>query len=95
MVAHRATKSHGAALEKKKTSNEYRNRRDGLTIDSLHRPCSYVCDKGVHKGKYLYDVVQFHPEYIDFLISNHRETFPDRFTHALLACGISPARLNV
>jgi hypothetical protein len=49
-----------------------------------------MCNKGIHRGKFLEDVCKFHPEYIDFLIREHRQTFPDHFTNALIECGVDP-----
>lgn len=92
LEAHKQTQFHETLMTRKKVSEEYATRREecGSKVDSSHRKCKYICDRGIHKGKWLEDVCRFHPRYIDFLIREHRETFPDRFTEALRECGVDP-----
>jgi hypothetical protein len=89
---HQKSHFHVMMMRRKEVSEEYAKKREesGSKVDSSHRVCKYRCDRGIHKGKWLEDVCKFHPDYIDFLIKNHRHTFPDAFTNALCECGVDP-----
>lgn len=93
MEKHLLTKTHEERMRKKDVSKQYFFKREGKKVDTFHRTCNYICNTGIHKGKYLFDVVQFHPAYIDFLIEKHRHNFPESFTKALIECGVMPSRL--
>ena len=79
-------------MKSKEVSQQYADRREekGVKIDGFVRKCHYICDRGIYKGKYLEDVCNFHPDYIDFLIRMHRSTFPAIFCDALRECGVDP-----
>ena len=85
---HLLTDYHRDKLHKKKVSEELKRKREQDKADIDIRKCDYICDRGIHKGKYLEDVVKFHPQYIHFLITHHRHTFPLEFCKALRECGV-------
>jgi hypothetical protein len=86
--AHLETDYHKQNLHKKNVSEVLKKTRDELGRKRDYRKCNYKCDRGIHKGKYLEDVVKFHPNYIQFLITHHRSTFPLEFCDALRQCGV-------
>lgn len=85
---HMETKTHQTNLHRKQVSEQLKKDREEQGRKTDRRKCSYRCDRGIHKGKYLEDVVKFHPDYIDFLITHHRHTFPLVFCEALRQCGV-------
>ena len=85
---HLLTKTHQTNLRRAELKKEYeKNRIDANKKVDSHK-CLYRCDRGIHKGKFLEDVCKFHPDYIQFLVDNHRHTFPDHFIMALRQCGV-------
>jgi uncharacterized protein (DUF1015 family) len=85
---HLSSKQHQERMMKKKAIEELEEIKKTEGVHVLQRKCFYICDRGIHKGRYLEDVVRFYPNYIDFLITNHKHTFPEEFTDALRMCGV-------
>jgi hypothetical protein len=85
---HKATAMHERRMYKKAIADKLKEERQALYQKFEAKKSYYRCDRGIHKGKLLCDVVLFHPEYIDFLIKHHRETFPEPFLNALIDCGV-------
>lgn len=50
--------------------------------------CTYRCTHGKHEGELLADVVRTDRRYINFLLKEHRHTFPKEFCNALRECGV-------
>lgn len=88
LKAHQETNYHKDNLHKQEVSKHLKEERDKQNRKTDYRQCYYRCDRGIHKGKYLEDVVKFHPQYIQFLITHHRSTFPLEFCQALRDCGV-------
>jgi hypothetical protein len=88
LTSHKESKTHQNNLFRKKVSEELKKQREEEGRKTDKRNCYYRCDRGIHKGKYLEDVVKFHPDYIDFLIRHHYHSFPPKFSEALRQCGV-------
>lgn len=106
MDRHLASAGHENKMFKKAIKNKLEEERKALFKNGVVKPFTYLCkgevkptlyrcDRGIHKGRLLCDVVQFHPGYIDFLIKNHRDTFPEDFKQALLDCSVDIDKYKV
>ena len=88
LESHMLTASHENRMFKKAVHNAKEDERKALGLKGQVRDSQYRCDRGIHRGKLLCHVVAFHPQYIDFLLRNHRGTFPLAFCEALTECGV-------
>ena len=92
---HIHSSTHEKWLFKKAQHEKMEEERKALGLKGQVKPTLYRCDRGIYKGRLLCDIVRFHPDYIDFMIKKHRDSFPHAFAEALTDCGVDIDKYKV